>query len=207
VQLIIPLEFKPDFVDGDFVCDACNIEAYNAIRHTNLWPEKRLMILGDSGSGKSYLAALWAHANDAEFYSDAVDLSFTRPVVLEDIHIFDGEDKLFHLLNSAAQASIPLLLTSKHMPQYKTPDLISRIDACYKVLIKEPSTDLLKAVLLKSLCDRQIKIPAEVLDYITVRMTRNFAYIQKLSSNLDKISAHEKRSITMPFVKKIMESI
>jgi chromosomal replication initiation ATPase DnaA len=207
VQLIIPLEFKPDFVDDDFVCDSSNIEAYKAIRKTDLWPEKRLMIVGDAGSGKSHLATVWAHAQNAEFYHHLTTPSFTRPIVIEDINSLYDEYQLFHFLNSASQASIPILLTAKSVPQYKTPDLMSRIDACYKVLIKEPSTDLLKAVLLKSLCDRQIKIPPEVLDYITVRMTRNFAYIQKLASNLDKISAQEKRSITIPFVKKIMEKI
>lgn len=207
MQLIIPFGFEPEFHDDDFISCSCNSDTHRAIYHTDLWPDKRLLILGERGSGKTHLVNIWANAHGAEVIDGSVTPSFTRPLAIENIDRIEDEKLLFHHLNSAHQHGLPILMTARTLPKYQLPDLNSRINSCYKSIIKDPSMELLKVILLKSLCDRQLKIGNDILDYIAVRMERKFSYIQKLVTQLDQASAKEKRNITIPFVRKIIEQL
>jgi len=207
VQLIIPFEFEPEFHGDDFIRCQCNVDAHRAVYNTEMWPDKRLLILGDAGSGKTHLANIWADINGAEVLNPSAEPLFARPLVIENIDQIVDESMLFHHLNTAHQKSLPILMTAQNIKKYQLPDLNSRINSCYKSIIKEPSIELLKVILLKSLCDRQLKIGNDVLEYIVVRMQRSFFYVKMLVAQLDQASAKEKRNITIPFVRKIIANV
>jgi len=103
------------------------------------------------------------------------------------------------------EQSITLLLTASCMPQFSLRDLQSRINASNKVLIKKPDDQLLKSLLLKHFYERQLIVSKDVLDYIFTRAERSFAYIELLVTKIDELSLEEKRNITLPLVKKVIE--
>lgn len=205
VQLTIPFKFVPEFHLDDFILCQCNIDSHKAIYNNDLWPDKRLLIIGKSGSGKTHLVNIWAKLNDAEVLDPAsgVAPSFSKALALENIDEFDAH-KLFHYLNHAHQHGLSVLMTARVLKQYSLPDLNSRVNSCYKTIIKEPSISLLKVILMKHFYDRQLKVNQDVLDYIVVRMERSFSYVKILVSQLDRASAEERRNLTIPFVRKII---
>jgi chromosomal replication initiation ATPase DnaA len=56
----------------------------------------------------------------------------------------------------------------------------------------------------KQFSDRQIKVPPEAIAYLLKRMERSFAGVRKLVSQLDEESLSEQRSLTVPFLKRIL---
>lgn len=205
-QLVINFTHKPEFDRDDFIIDQSNKSAYDTIQNDYLWPDNRMLLLGENGSGKTHLANIWASLYDA----DIIDLRNAKPeirdqnIVLDNIDCIEDERELFHAINMAQQKGIKMLMTSSYLPHYKLADLNSRINSLYKITITSPSLELLKIILLKSFFDRQLKVANEVLDYILNRMKRSFKYLKCLVEKLDSISAEEKRNITIPLVRKII---
>ena len=208
MQLTIPFKFEPEFYDDDFIICQSNVDAHRAIYNTELWPSKRLMIIGDNGSGKSHLVNIWAKLHNAVVVNSTnikeQNIDIQQAIAIENIDKISEDNLLFHILNSASANSIPILMTCRRLREFKLEDLKSRINACYKVIIKDPSSDLLKVILMKSLLDRQLKVNNEVLEYIMNRMERSFSYVKILVNQLDEASAIEKCNITIPFVRKII---
>jgi chromosomal replication initiation ATPase DnaA len=202
-QNIIEFPFEPEFGSDNFIRCSSNTDAHQAIYNTILWPDKRLLILGEPGCGKSHLANIWAELNDAIHIREQSNPT-SQAKIIENIEQIHNYNWLFHQINQAQQQEVPLLLTATHLPSYALLDLNSRINATYRVSIKDPSIELLKIILLKSLTDRQLKINAEVLDYLMVRINRSFEYVKLFVQHLDHASAEEKRSLTIPFVRKIL---
>ena len=205
MQLTIPFKFEPEFYDDDFVICQSNIDAHRAIYNTGLWPAKRLMIIGEAGSGKSHLVNIWAKLQNATVINPEninAELQVNGAIAIEDMDLIQDDIHLFHLLNNAYD--VPVLLTCSQLKKSSLADLHSRINACYKVIIKTPSSELLKIILMKSLVDRQLKVSKEVLEYIVTRMERSFSYVKTLVAQIDRASAVEKCNITIPFVRKII---
>lgn len=205
-QFTLSLPPAKEFNVQDFVVAECNIEAYRAISNTELWPNRRLIIVGSSGSGKSHIAAIWAQTNHAMILSaDSIQMIHQlsdRPLVLEDIEQIREEEVLFHLLNAWKS---PILMTAAKL-ELALPDLQSRLNACYRVAVKSPSIDLLKVVLVKSFADRQLLVAPGAIAYICRRMKRNFPYIKHLVQQLDLASAREKKCVTIPLVRQTIDS-
>jgi chromosomal replication initiation ATPase DnaA len=193
--------------EEDFILSYSNIDAYQHIKNYEYWPESRLILLGPEGSGKSHLAKIFIDEIDANLVDvnqEYEDLEASAWVI-EDIENIVNETMLFHKINFAKEHSIKLLMTAETLPKYTLKDLQSRINASSKVIIKKPNDEILRALLFKHFAERQLKIHQEVIDYIFSRTERSFAYIERLVINIDKLSLEEKRNITVPLVKRVLE--
>ena len=83
-------------------------------------------------------------------------------------------------------------------------DLASRLRAAPSVAIREPDEELLSAILVKSFNDRQIMLGADVLQYILPRIERSFESVRNLVDDIDHQAMIEKRNITIPFIREIL---
>jgi len=211
-QLFFKFPIKPVYLAEDFFISPANNHAFN---YLNQWPNwnngiysKMLLLHGELGSGKTHLAHIWKDLAKAKILStaDCYNLHlFTsnKSLILEDISKID-EELLLHLFNFAHENQQYLLLTSDLPPtqlSFNIADLRSRILAMPAIAINAPDQELLKAVLLKHLSDRQLKIHPAALDYITLRVDRSFSKLIQFIDELEQISKTSKRSITIPLIK------
>lgn len=197
-----PLE---EFYEEDFIVSSSNIQAYNSIKHFENWADKRLLLIGESGSGKTHMAGIFCAKANAELLKAPFDLTNipNSNLIIEDIQKVE-QATLFHVINLCKNNQTSLLLTATELPDFTLPDLQSRINATAKVYIKSPDEILFKAILHKQFFQRQINLNQEVLDYLSVRLTRGYAAIKEFVARVDQYSLVSKRRITIPLIKKVL---
>ncbi|MFN4192091.1 MAG: chromosomal replication initiator DnaA [Tabrizicola sp.] len=190
--------------DAFFVAPS-NALALQIVEHWQVWPGRKLLILGPEGSGKTHLARIWAALAGAEILAAEAladtDLSGLsgRPVVIEDTdRIGMAEARLFHLHNLAT-SDAALLLTARTPPRdwgLALPDLLSRMQATQIARLEAPDDALLSAVLVKLFADRQVEVPANLIPYLVSRIPRSIGAARAVVAALDARALAEGRPIT-----------
>jgi len=214
----IPLSFdhRPALDAEDFVVAGPNSAAVAWLDRWPDWPGHTLAIFGPAGSGKSHLAHAWRHRSGAGLMAgaalraaDVADVAGpTYRLVVEDGDRGLDEAALFHLINLVREEGGFLLLTGRHAPArwpVVLPDLRSRLAAMAAVELLAPDDGLIAAVLAKQFDDRQLRVAADVVDYLVPRMERSFAAIAEVVAALDTLSLAERRDITVPLARRVLE--
>ena len=215
-QLFFNFPIKPTYLAEDFFISPANSEAF---AYLNRWPNwnsqiysRTILLYGEDGSGKTHLSHIWKNLSNAKIitlnncYNLNQFISY-KALILEDIELID-EESILHLINFSNENQQYLLLTSKYSPsnlKCRLADLRSRILSIPAIALNSPEPELLKAVLLKHLSDRQLKINPITLEYIVTRIDRSFSQLTQFIKELDKESNTHKRSITIPLVKEILK--
>ncbi|WP_371168546.1 HdaA/DnaA family protein [Aliiroseovarius sp. 2305UL8-7] len=203
----------------DFLMTPSNMTALAVIKGWQEWPNRKLILTGDRGTGKTHLAHVWAAMSDAVILN-AIDLGATdiadlagRNVVVEDAQEIAGqsapETALFHLHNLVLAEGGWLLVTAA-APATRwgitLPDLRSRMESTTLAQLDAPDDMLLSAVLVKLFDDRQIAVPANVIDYILPRMERSLAAAADLVAQLDKVALTEGRPLTRALAARVLDA-
>ncbi len=195
---------------------------HDAVAWIDLWPEwpaPCLVLYGPVASGKTHLGAVWSEKSSAmcvkagdineTLIGDIADMK--QHVIIEDaddlIGDIQGEKGLFHLYNIFKEEQRSFLVTLQEPPvrrSFSLPDLASRLRAAPSVAIREPDEELLGALIVKLFNDRQIRIGAEVLQYVLPRIERSFEAVRDLVEQADHRALIEKRSITVPLLRDIL---
>ncbi|MEM7242947.1 MAG: chromosomal replication initiator DnaA [Pseudomonadota bacterium] len=214
-QLALDFPCQTAFGEEDYFVSSANRFAVGLIENWAEWPDKRLVLLGERGSGKTHLARIWADRAGAVFLDiqtlDVSDgqLDLTHPVVLENLENLPRaqEQQMFHLLNLCAQADQFILLTGRGSVGnwgIQLPDLESRLRQITPAKIDAPDDDLLLAVMMKQFQDRQIALSPKVMGFLSKRMVRSFEAVSELVASLDHISLQEHSKITLDHAKRIL---
>lgn len=215
----LPFEFDTRAANGreDFLVSEPNAEAVAWIDRWPDWPGPHLLLVGASQCGKSHLGQVWAKKTDAITLNagDLQDLDInalnelaSKPLLLEDVGKGLDEQALFHLYNLVKEKGSFLLMTSQTLVGewgLALPDLKSRMGAVQVVRIGEPDDVLFSSVLLKLFMDKQLQVTPEVLQYLVSRLERSFEAASKTVDEIDLLSLAQKRNITIPLVRSILE--
>lgn len=205
MQAILPLKLLPKYEVSDFFVSQCNVEAYRMIAEENIeWPNNRLIIKGERGSGKSHLAYIWLKKNPKAkalscknncgtlFSASNEDGSY---LVIEDIDnllTLEQEYLFMELINIAVDNNSKLLMTCRKTPEFRLPDLRSRFKATYSTIIHNPDNEIIEVLLRKHLHDKQLKMKESMIQrlcyYVSSNNNKSFAYLQEIIENLDKIA-------------------
>ncbi|MCK8482823.1 DnaA/Hda family protein [Aliiroseovarius sp. S2029] len=202
----------------DFLVTPSNATAMAAVETWRDWPNRKLVLVGDKGTGKSHLALVWAGMSGAAVIA-AKDLAGAdiqslagRSVVVEDADQVAGngpaETALFHLHNLVLAEGGHLLITGKTAPSRwgtSLPDLKSRLEGTTPATLHAPDDLLLSAVLVKLFDDRQIAVPANLIDYLVPRMDRSLAAAAALVERLDKAALSEGRPLTRSLATRVLQ--
>jgi len=204
-QLALALDHAESLAREDFLSGPSNAQALALIDTWPGWPHRTVMLTGPEGSGKSHLAAIWAHAAGARrVAARALDEAAvpralaTGALVVEDLAAgaFD-ERALFHLLNLAREDGAFVLLTARTaLMTVAIRDLGSRLKALPVVALAPPDDALLRAVLVKLFADRQLAVDESLIGYVAMRIERSFAAARNVVALLDEEAMRQKRPIT-----------
>jgi chromosomal replication initiation ATPase DnaA len=204
-QLLLPIDLGIEYNTIDFIVSISNIAAYKAIHNTGLWPKQRLMIHGESGSGKTHIAKIWAQRVMAHELQVGDELSTEHKFIyIDGIARFNPHD-LLHIINYCNESHIYVLMISPTKVITGLEDLDSRLSSTYTVQISPPDEIMLRALLMKGFCDMQIAVKNEVIEYIAKNITRSFSAIKDLLYRLQNLSLEQHHKITIPFVKQIID--
>jgi len=215
----IPLDFSYRAALGreDFLVSTPNEQAVAWIDRWSDWPGPFLLLVGPRGCGKTHLAHVWAAKSNAVLISagdlERLDINeltalADNNLVLEDLGTGISEDNLFHLYNLIRMSGNFLLMSSQQPVSgwnIQLPDLASRLGAIQIVRIDEPDDMLFSSILLKLFADRQIQVTPDVIQYLIMRLERSFEEALRIVTALDGLSLAEKRKITIPFVRSLLE--
>lgn len=208
-------DFAKEAANNDsFVVSLCNLDAVNAVDNLSSWPNKRMLILGEKGSGKSLLCSRFLDKTKGEELKLLSGMTLCASeiklpdnsvgIVIENIHLLQNEEALFHIINHCSNNGIYLLLTAQHYPKIQNQDLRSRIDSTYKTIIKTPDEELCRILLQKAFSQRQLAVQSEIVEYLLARIERSFEAISNISQILDTSSIAQGKGINYNLVKSIL---
>lgn len=214
-QLTFELSHRPAFGRENFLVAPCNQLAVDWVDLWPDWPAPMLVLCGPAGAGKSHLAAVWQNRAGALSVDPLAipDLCQTgellpAPLLLDRASTIKDENKLLHLYNRTVEQGRTLLLIDRQPASrwnFQLSDLTSRLKAAPTVQIGMPDDPLIEALLVKLFSDRQVKTTPEVISYLMSRMERSFGAAQSIVGRLDSMAFEEKRMITVPLARLVLE--
>ena len=197
-QLPLPLAYAPRHGEADFLVSASNADAVAWLASPPRWPMPRTLLVGPEGSGKSHLAALFGTRHPATVIDDADRAAASA----------GGAEGLFHAWNAATPAR-PLLLTARTPPRdwgHGLADLASRLAATPLARLGDPDDALLSALFDANLAARGLRVAGDVRAYILARIERSAAAVRAAVAALDALSLAERRAITVPLAREVLET-
>lgn len=214
-QLILPFEQLPTYDARDFIVSSSNEEAYLWLNCWPAWPYPCLALYGESGCGKTHLSSIWQEKSKAhylriqDFNTKGLDALFAMSplIILDDAHLVEKEEKLFHFYNHLMSVKGSLLLLSTSAPAHWStilPDLHSRLSSIPAIKIHGPDEDLLTQVIQKLFSDLQLKVEESVIRFLIKHMERSFESARMWTSALNTFAITQKRSITIHVVRELL---
>jgi chromosomal replication initiation ATPase DnaA len=213
-QLILDFKYDQNFKDQDFYVSKSNEFAFKLLNSWPKWEKNFVNLIGERFSGKTHLVNIFlSKFKGIKIEAKEIDNEFLKKIkVFENIIIENFNDKidenlLFTLLNIVDQDNKYLILTSKNCIvdySFKLNDLNSRSKNFLLCNIEKPEDDLMFALILKNLSDRQISIDKKLVDYIIKRIDRSYGKIFDFIYKIDKISLKRKKPIDFKIIKEVL---
>ncbi len=214
-QLLLPFSHEPGYDSRDFLAAGSNQEALSWLE--TAWPDQRIALWGPDGCGKSHLLHVWAERIGATMLTGRLltdqtlqDLAVTPEsgaVALDDADTVVSESLLLHVLNTARERNLRVLLSGRTAPSrwpFRLADLSSRLRAITAVEIRAPEDHLLAALLLRLLSDRQLIVTQPVQDWLLARLPRSPAALRQAVNRLDQASLAVGKAITRSLATKVL---
>ena len=213
-QLILSFDHEQNFKNLDFYVSKSNAHVFNLINNWQTVNEKFLNIIGEKFCGKSHLINIFLEKNKGlKINSDELNnhylkkMKFYKNVIIEDITPNINEQLFYSLINIVEAENKSLIVTSDVSiveMNFKLPDLKSRSKNFTLTSIENPDDDLIFALVLKNLSDRQISIDKKLIDYIIKRIDRSYSNISDFIYTIDQLSLKKKKSIDFKIIKEAL---
>ena len=188
-QLALPFAHAPGFTAADFLPGPGAGAALAWLARPAGWPAGRLVLWGDAGVGKTHLLHVWAGQHRATLLPAVAPHWPRGPVAVDDADLVTDERALLHLLNAAAEAGHPVLMTAQAPPARwptRLPDLASRLRATAAVELRPADDAFLRTLLARLLSDRQLVVADPVQDWLLARLPRTPAAMREAAARLDQ---------------------
>ncbi len=198
-QLALPLAWAAaDLVHEPLVEMPSNALARRWLAEPGRWPLGRLVLWGGAATGKSHMLAVWAASHGTVVWHGGARPTPPAPIVVDDADLV-AEEKLFHLLNAAAEVGQYVLLAAREPPgrwSIALPDLASRLRASLAVAIGPAEDALLEALFARLLDERQLVLPPALRAWVLRRAPRDPGALRELAARLDRASLADGRRVT-----------
>ena len=216
-QLAFALPHAESLTRDNFLEGPANEAGLTLIESWPDWPNRIMLLVGEEGSGKSHLAAIWAEQSGARSTSAhaltaaAVPVALaTGALVVEDLKPADFDERaLFHLMNLAREDGAYVLITSRLAPSafdVELRDLRSRLRAVPVVALSPPDDRLFRALIVKFCADRQLTIDEAVVGYLANRIERSYVAARQAVELLDTEALRLGRPVTRALAAELLRN-
>ncbi|MDC0250007.1 DnaA/Hda family protein [Candidatus Pelagibacter sp.] len=213
-QLIINFDYDQNFKDQDFYVSKSNEFAFKLLNSWPRWEKNFVNLIGEKFSGKTHLINIFLEKfKGIKIEANEINNEFLKKIkvfeniIIENLNDEIDENLLFTLFNIIDQDNKYIILTSK-IPivdySFKLNDLNSRSKNFLLCNIEKPGDDLIFALILKNLSDRQISIDKKLVDFIIKRIDRSYGKIFDFIYKIDKISLKRKKPIDFKIIKEAL---
>jgi len=213
-QLILNFDYEQNFKDQDFYVAKSNEFSFKLLNSWPRWEKNFINLIGQKFSGKTHLVNIFLEKfkglkiEASELTNDSLkQIKIFENIIIENFNDQVDENILFTLFNIIEQDNKYLILTSKKPiveHEFKLDDLKSRSKNFLLSSIEKPSDDLMFALILKNLSDRQISINKKLIDYIIKRIDRSYGKIFDFIYKIDEISLKRKKPIDFKIIKEAL---
>ena len=213
-QEIIKFDYGQNFTDDDFYVSKSNKHIFDLLIKWPKWEKNFLNISGEKFSGKSHLINIFLKKfNGIKLESSLLnndhlsEIKIHQNIVLENLNKEIKEDLFFTLCNIIEQDNKYLIVTSNQPivdVDFNLIDLKSRSKNFLLQNIEKPDDELIFALILKNLSDRQISLDKKLIHYIIKRIDRSYGKIIDFIYKIDEVSLKRKKSIDFKIIKEVL---
>ena len=213
-QLILKFDYEQNFKDQDFYVSSSNNYSFKLLNDWPKWEKNFVNLIGKNFSGKTHLVNIFLKKfKGIKIEAGSINNHFLREIkayeniVIENLNEDIDESLFFTLLNIIDQDNKYLIITSKKPIvdfTFKLDDLKSRSKNFLLSNIEKPDDDLMFALILKNLSDRQISIDKKLIDFIVKRIDRSYGKIFDFIYKIDQISLKRKKPIDFKIIKEVL---
>ena len=214
-QRIIKFNYEKNLEKDDFYVSESNKHILKQIDNWPKWEKNFLNINGENYSGKTHLVNIFLNKFkgikfEANLLTDENlrEIRMYQNIVLENLNENVNEKLIYTLLNIIDQENKYLIITSVKPIvdiKFSLKDLKSRTKNFLLQSIKKPDDELVFALILKNLSDRQIFLEKKLIDFIMKRIDRSYGKIFDFIYKIDEISLKKKKSIDFKIIKNALE--
>tara|TARA_Y100001970_G_scaffold263156_1_gene348263 strand:+ start:12695 stop:13369 length:675 start_codon:yes stop_codon:yes gene_type:complete len=214
-QKVLKFEYEKTFKNDDFYISKSNKHIYKYLDTWPKWEKNFLNISGEKYSGKTHLINIFLKKNSGlKIEAKSLDneklkeVKLYQNIVLENFDQNIDEKLLYTFFNFIDQENKYLILTSITPivdMNFNLNDLKSRCKNFILQVIDKPDDELIFALILKNLSDRQIFLDKKLINYIIKRIDRSYGKIFELIYKIDELSLKKKRSIDLRIIKEVLE--
>ncbi len=213
-QLLIKFDYEQNFQDDDFYVSKSNKDVFSFLNKWPKWEKNFVNIIGEKYSGKSHLINIFLKRFkgikfDAKLIDDShlKKIKINENIILEDLNKYINEKLLYSLFNIIDQDNKFIIVTSQ-IPivdiNFSLKDLKSRTKNFLLQTIEKPDDELMFALILKNLSDRQISLDKKLINYIIKRIERSYGKIFDFIYKIDELSLKKKKSIDFKIIKEAL---
>ena len=222
-QIALPFVYRPRFGRSDFVAAPSNAAARAWVLDAEApyrWPDGRMALWGEGGTGKTHLLSIWAgrygapvmageRLNEREVAALFGQGGF-KAVALDNADCVPSEHDLLHLINLAREHRMFLLMAGRLPPARwpaVLPDLASRLRATSSVPLGQAEEALLRRLLLRLLAEREIVVAPQVTEWLLRRLPRRASAVRDCVGALDQAAMAAGGKVTRVLAAKVLEGL
>jgi len=213
-QLIIKFDYDQNFKDDDFYVSNSNKHIFTLLSQWPKWENNFLNISGEKFSGKTHLINIFLKKYkgikfDANSLTDKdlKTIKIHENIILENLNKKIDEKLIYSLFNIIDLDNKFIIVTSEKPIvdiDFSLPDLKSRTKNFLLQKIEKPDDELMFALILKNLSDRQISIDKKLIDFIIKRIHRSYDKIFDFIYKIDELSLKRKKPIDFKIIKEVL---
>ena len=213
-QEIIKFDYDQNFKIEDFYVSKSNKHIFDFLNRWPNWEKNFLNISGESFSGKTHLINIFLKKfkgikieSNLLKNEDLKKIKIHQNIVIENLTTAIDENLFFTLCNIIDQDNKYLIVTSNQAIvnlEFSLNDLKSRSKNFLLQNIEKPDDELIFALILKNLSDRQISLDKKLIDFVIKRIDRSYGKIVDFIYKIDEISLKKKKSIDFKIIKEVL---
>ena len=213
-QVVIKFDYDKNFKNEDFYLSKSNKHVFDFLNIWPKWERNFVNISGEKLSGKTHLINIFLHKNKGIKFEgkslendDLKRIKNYENIVIENLSSDVDEKLLYSLFNLIEQDNKFIIVTSvKPIVNitFNLKDLKSRTKNFILLNIEKPDDELIFAIILKNLSDRQISLDDKFIEFIIKRIERSYSKIYDFIYKIDQLSLKKKKSIDFKIIKEVL---
>ncbi len=213
-QTIIKFDYDKNFKNEDFYLSKSNKHVFDFLNIWPKWERNFVNVIGEKLSGKTHLMNIFLQKNKGiklEGKSlqndDLKKIKIYENIIIENLSSDVDEKLLYSLFNLIEQDNKFIIATSAKPIvniSFDLKDLKSRAKNFILLNIEKPDDELIFAIILKNLSDRQISLDDKFIEFIIKRVERSYSKIYDFIYKIDQLSLKKKKSIDFKIIKEVL---